>query len=393
MRGRTMAEIVAAAAAVHAPQLLSRPPHEDPAKLDGSTDALRAFGRVLDETAPDALLVIGIDHLETFWLEAVPTFTLILSPEADAHYMQTRRQVPVHTDLAAHLLHGVVRRDVDLTYSQDAVLGHAFLTPFQYVLGDRDIPVVPLLVNAYLPPLPSPRRCFTLGRTIAEALADRPERLAVLASGGMSHFPGTARYTAPQFSFDEWVLQEVAAGRFEELLDLTPVQLDEVGESELLTWFVMLGILAGSGQSVPGSLLSYQHLSHHGHGVVQFVPPVPPGTAANVDEPLASPVPRFGGHEFTQTDFVYYRFPEPASFPLNRLLHRIITDQGLRREFVADPAAVADAAGLSAEQRAALLADGFDRLTSVGAHPLLALSARQVTDLERGALQDLTPPT
>lgn len=387
-----MAEIVAAAAAVHAPQLLSRPPHEDPAKLDGSTDALRAFGTALDETRPDALLVIGIDHLETFWLEAVPTFTLVLSPMAQAHYMQQERHVPVHTGLATHLLHGVVARDVDLTYSQDAKLGHAFLTPFEYVLGDRDIPVIPLLVNAYLPPLPSPRRCFTLGRAIAAALADRPERLAVLASGGMSHFPGTARYTDPQFTFDEWVLQEVAAGRYDELLDLTPVQLDEVGESELLTWFVMLGILAGSGATVPGSLLSYQHLSHHGHGVVQFVPPVPADRAPAVDEPLASPVPRFGGHTFTQTDFVYYRFPEPASFPLNRLLHRVITDRELRREFVRDPVAVADAAELTPLQREALLADGFDRLTSVGAHPLLALSARQVTALERERMAATTTP-
>jgi 2,3-dihydroxyphenylpropionate 1,2-dioxygenase len=387
-----MAEIVAAAAAVHAPQLLSRPPHEDPAKLDGSTDALRRFGTVLDDTRPDALLVIGIDHLETFWLEAVPAFTLVLSPQAHAHYMQRERHVPVHTDLATTLLKGVVARDFDLTYSQDATLGHAFLTPFEYVLGERAIPVVPLLVNAYLPPLPSPRRCYALGRAIAASLADRPERIAVLASGGMSHFPGTARYTAPQFSFDEWVLQEVAAGRYEELLDLTPVQLDEVGESELLTWFVMLGMLAGSGAPVPGSLLSYQHLSHHGHGVVQFVPPVPAGAQPAVDSPLASPVPRHGGHEFRQTDFVYYRFPEPASFALNRLLHSVIVDGAARREFVRDPAAMAAAAGLTGVQRAALHADGFDRLTEVGAHPLLALSARQVTDLERSREPVPTPP-
>jgi 2,3-dihydroxyphenylpropionate 1,2-dioxygenase len=375
-----MAEIVAAAAAVHAPQLLSRPPHEDPAKLDGSTDALRRFGKVLDETKPDAVLVIGIDHLETFWLEAVPAFTLVLSPEVEAHYMAKKRRVKVHTELATTLLKGVIERDFDLTYSQDAKLGHAFLTPFEYILGDRDIPVIPLLVNAYLPPLPSPRRCYALGKAIRESLADRPEKIAIIASGGMSHFPGTARYTAPQFSFDEWVLQEVAKGRFEELLDLTPVQLDEVGESELLTWFVMLGLTG----EAPGALLSYQHLSHHGHGVVQFVPPLAADAApATVDEPLATPVPLHGGYEFTSKDFIYYRFPEPSSLPLNKLLHEVIVDEDVRREFVRDPEAAADRAELSPEQREALLADGFDRLTEVGAHPLLALSARQVSDLER----------
>ncbi|HVV24759.1 MAG TPA: chromate transporter, partial [Pseudonocardiaceae bacterium] len=45
--GDIMTEIVAAAAVVHAPQLLSRPPHEDLAKLDRSTAALRQFGDVV----------------------------------------------------------------------------------------------------------------------------------------------------------------------------------------------------------------------------------------------------------------------------------------------------------------------------------------------------------
>ncbi|GHJ38669.1 hypothetical protein [Streptomyces sp. TS71-3] len=372
-----MAEIVAAAAAVHAPQLLSRPSYEELDKLDRSTEALAAFGRVLDETRPDAVLVVGIDHLETFWLEAVPTFTLVISEECEAAYTTFRRRKRVHTDVAVDLLKGVISRDFDLAYSQDAELGHAFLTPFEYVLGDRDIPVIPLLVNTYLPPIPSPRRCYALGRAIAEALAHRPERIAVIASGGMSHFPGTSRYMEPNYAFDRWILQETAAGRYDELLDLTPVNLDEVGESELLTWCVMLG-LAGR---APGSLLSYQELSHHGHGVVQFVPAVPgaDGVGAGAD---GHEVPRYGGHTFTQDDYVYYRFPEPKSLPLNRFLRRIITEAGFRGRFAADrPAAIA-ASGLGAAEREALAADGFDRLVELGAHPLLALSAWQVVKNE-----------
>ncbi|GHJ37337.1 hypothetical protein [Streptomyces sp. TS71-3] len=168
-----MAEIVAAAAVVHAPQLLSRPPHEDMAKLDRSTAVLERFGEVLAETRPDAVILIGLDHLETFWLEAVPAFTLVLSPDVTAHYMDQQKTVRVDTGLATRILHGVIERDFDLTYSQDALLGHAFLTPLTYVLGERDVPVVPLLVNTYLPPIPSPRRAHALGRAIAAARLPR----------------------------------------------------------------------------------------------------------------------------------------------------------------------------------------------------------------------------
>ncbi|MGH3742060.1 MAG: hypothetical protein ACRDT1_12085 [Micromonosporaceae bacterium] len=363
-----MVEIVAAAAAVHAPQLLSRPPYEELDKLDNSTDALRQFGRVLAESEPDAVLVVGIDHLETFWLEAVPAFTLVISEECEARYTKWQRRQPVHTDLAVDLLKGVVAQDFDLTYSQDAVLGHAFLTPFQHILGDSDVPVIPLLVNTYLPPIPSPRRCHALGRAIANALAHRPERIAVIASGGMSHFPGTSRYTSPEYGFDEWVLQETAAGRYQELLDLTPVNLDEVGESELLTWFTMLGVIG----DVPGALLSYQALSHHGQGVVQFVPPLP------ARESTGPPAPRHGGHTFTADDYVYYKFPEPKSLPLNKLLHRVITESDFRRSFVDDRDALIAASGLPDQERDALRGDAFDDLVELGAHPLLALSARQV---------------
>jgi 2,3-dihydroxyphenylpropionate 1,2-dioxygenase len=269
----------------------------------------------------------------------------------------------------------VIERDFDLTYSQDAVLGHAFLTPLEFIVGDRDIPIVPILVNTYLPPIPSPRRAYALGQAIAEALADRPERVAVIASGGMSHFPGTAKYEAPNFAFDEWVIAEMAHGRYDELLNLSAVNLDEVGESELMTWFVALGIIG----QVPGRLLTYQELSHHGHGVVQFLPALPPAT-----EWLEREVSRYGGHEFTFTDYHYYRFPEPASLELNRLLHRIIIEAEYREAFVRDRARVIADTRLRPEERVALLeTDSFDALTSLGAHPLLALSARQVTALEQ----------
>ncbi len=368
-----MAHIVAAAAVVHAPQLLSRPPHEDVAKLDRSSSALRQFGDVLAEAEPDAVILIGLDHLETFWLEAVPAFTVVMSPQVTAHYMDEQRTVRVDTGLATGILHGAIERDFDLTYSQDALLGHAFLTPLKYVLGDTGIPIVPLLVNTYLPPIPTPRRAYALGQAIAAAIADRPGRIAVLASGGMSHFPGTARYTAPNYAFDEWVISQVERGRYDELLALSPVNLDEVGESELMTWFVLLGIIGRR----PGTLLTYQELSHHGHGVVQFLP------SSSVGRTTAE-VPRYGGHEFTFTDYRYYRFPDPASLELNRLLRRIVVDAEFRAEFVRDRRHALLSSHLKAAERAALSdTDGFLELTELGAHPLLALSARQVSEIEQ----------
>ena len=50
---------------------------------------------------------------------------------------------------------------------------------------------------------------------------------------------------------------------------------------------------------------------------------------------------------------------------------------------MADRAGFVAAAGLSPDEAEALMGDGFDELVDVGAHPLLALSSRQVVRLEQ----------
>lgn len=368
-----MGEIVAAAAGVHAPQLLSRPPFEDQDMLQAGIDALAAFGDTLEEAGAEVLILIGTDHLEAFWLAVVPQFLLVVSERVEARYASWSRSVPGHPAFGAALLDGAVHRSIDLCYSQEVTLGHAFLTPIEYVLGDRGIPVVPLLVNVYLPPLPSPRRCYEVGRALRAVIDERPERVAILASGGMSHFPGTARYYEPAVDFDRWVIQQVERGDWDELLDLTPVELDEVGAGELLTWFVMLGAIGPR----PGRFRSFQELPHHDHGVVQFIPPIEPGNAPQVD------VPRYGGLALTQETYRYYRFPDPASLPMNRLLHRLIVDTPYRTRFVDDRGAALAEVELAEGDRTVAEGDEFPALGLQGAHPLLALSARQLLEQER----------
>src|SRR5262249_47630742 len=74
---KDMGQIVAAFGTVHAPQLIIRPPDEDPQMLDASIAAMRELGKILDETKPDAIVFLGSDHLETFSMKCIPTFAII----------------------------------------------------------------------------------------------------------------------------------------------------------------------------------------------------------------------------------------------------------------------------------------------------------------------------
>ena len=171
----------------------------------------------------------------------------------------------------------------DMTYSQDAELGHAFAAVYEWVIEGRSIPVVPIFVNTYLPPLPTARRCAQLGAAIRDAILKSPYRIAIVASGGMSHYPGAWKYPQPAFDFDWWAIAHMERGNNNALLELNNEQLDEVGNTEMLPWMILFGAI---GQQ-PGELITYQPTWHHGHAVMRFIPnkkgtPTTPEPAAEI---------------------------------------------------------------------------------------------------------------
>ena len=380
-----MGEIVAAMATCHAPQLFTYPPDEDPAQLDATITAMRELGKLLDETKPDVIIFLGSDHLETFSIGCVPTFAIVAGSRAIAEFAGRSYDLPIHREMAEDLLYKLVSADFDIAYSVDAVLGHTFAVPFEFVIAGRDIPVIPIHTNVYMPPLPNPNRCAALGREIAKVIASRPERVAIIASGGMSHYPGTWKYPQPEFDFDKWMIAELEQGKIDQLLELTTLQLDEVGNTELLPWSIMFGAIG----AVPGELLQYTPTWHHGHAMMRFLPARPKPTA-----PRESP-PKY---QFKNQGFEFYKHPPASAYKLNKMLFDVRHDPVLRRRLLNDLDAVAAEWGLSPEEKEATraiatvgaaqrISDNAAALIAAGAHPLQALMSLHAVHGEFRKLQ------
>jgi aromatic ring-opening dioxygenase catalytic subunit (LigB family) len=154
----------------------------------------------------------------------------------------------------------------DLTYSQEVRLDYAFYVPLHFTMPEPALPIVPLHVNVYLPPQPSPRRCHAWGQALRRILDARPERVALVASGGLSHFPGTDRYGSPDYDFDRALLASLAEGRGAETARLTGEELDKAGNVELRTWITLLGAVGAARAEV----LCYEPSWHHGNAVVAW---------------------------------------------------------------------------------------------------------------------------
>jgi len=375
-----MGEIVAAVGTCHTPYMFTRPPDEKPEELDAAAAGMAKLGKVLDETKPDVIVFLGSDHVETFSVTCIPAFAIIAGSRAVARFAGREYKLPVHREMAEDLLNKlVVDYSFDVAYSEDAELGHAFAVPFEHVIGKRDIPVIPFFTNVYVPPLPTPRRCAALGKAIADIIKGRKERVALIASGGMSHFPGTTKYLSPEFDFDRWLLAQFEAGNTGALLEMTGTQLDEVGNTEMLTWAMMFGAIGAQ----PGTLIDYIPTWHHGLAMMQFIPRGATQAAAT------RAIEQYGGFKFRNQGFQFYKHPPAEAYGLNRLLFEVRHSADLRDRVIKNLDAVATEYELNAQQRRAaeelisvgkggLVSEHVGPLVEAGAHPLQALMSLHV---------------
>ena len=206
----------------------------------------------------DALIVVGDDQREQYFEDNMPAFlvycgasiansTLDLPAEAPAYWKRARsvyhepsapREYPVARDLALHLIGSL--EDFDLAYAEKLAKprgeGHAFGFVHRRLMGERVVPIVPLVVNTYYPPnQPRPARCFKLGRALARAVSqfDSNQRIGIMASGGLSHF------TVDE-ALDRMVMKACAQGDEGALASIPLARLNS-GNSEIRNWIVMAG--------------------------------------------------------------------------------------------------------------------------------------------------------
>ena len=375
-----MGEIVAAVGTCHTPYMFTRPPDENPQQLDAAGAAMQELGKVLDETRPDVIIFLGSDHVETFSVTCVPTFAIIAGSRVIARFAGREYNLPNHREMAEDLLDKlVVEHNFDIAYSEDAELGHAFAVPFEYVIGKRDIPVVPFFTNVYVPPLPTPKRCAALGKAIAAIIKGRKERVAIIASGGMSHYPGTRKYLHPEFDFDRWLVAQFEAGNTDALLNMTGTELDEVGNTETLNWATMLGAIGPE----QGELIEYLPTWHHGLCMMRFLPHRARKTAPT------KVLDQYGGFKFQNQGFQFYKHPPAEAYGLNKLLFEVRHSADLRARILTNIDAVAAEYELQPAQRKAaeelinvgkggLVSEHVRPLVEAGAHPLQALMSLHV---------------
>lgn len=211
----------------------------------------------------DALVIVGDDQNENFDGTALPQIAIHTGDEitVSERFVAGRPTWPTAGALARDLLVEAVEADFDVTgvldFREGTLRSHAHGEIIANILGDVQIPVALVFLNAVHVPALAPSRCYKLGETIARAVRSRRpagERVGILASGGLSHFTagypwqaydGTAVHGSICTDFDRRSLEWLASGSAADLATLTSKDLLDTGNIELRSWICAAGAMGG----------------------------------------------------------------------------------------------------------------------------------------------------
>lgn len=241
--------LVFACGVAHAPGILGWPDAAPQEQRERFHDAYRRLGAALQASRPDAIVIFAAEHWANFFVDNYPAFCI---GRASAYRgpLEESINIPQGTvkgdaALARELLAACYERDIEPSFSDELTLDHGVMVPLHFLTPQRDVPVVPVIVNALAPPLPTPRRCFALGAAMAEVIRSSSKRIAVIASGGLSHRPGTPRAGEIDEAFDREFLAAFCRGDTAQLRAYTDESISPAGfgAQEIRNWIAVAAVV------------------------------------------------------------------------------------------------------------------------------------------------------
>jgi 2,3-dihydroxyphenylpropionate 1,2-dioxygenase len=101
-----------------------------------------------------------------------------------------RRTIPGNADLSRRIIGKVMER-VDVAYAEEWKFDHGIMVPLSFLTPGFNLPVIPANINCQGPPLTPLDRAYEFGRAVRAACDAIPERIALIGTGGISHWPAT----------------------------------------------------------------------------------------------------------------------------------------------------------------------------------------------------------
>lgn len=262
--------VVFAGVCSHAPGITGRSEQADPETRDAFYEAFDAMREQLEATEPDAIVVIAAEHFANFFMDNMPSFAVGMGdyytgPIEDPEWLGIeRQQVPGNKDLSERMIKEIMQT-VDVSYCEEWRFDHGISVPLHFLTPRYDLAVIPANINCQGPPLAPLARAWEFGVAIRRAADSLPERIAVVGTGGISHWPATPDSGKINEPWDRDFLDKWSRSDKDAMLaydDATSYSDAGQGAFEIRTF-----IAAAGAAQVPGGAPS--------EGTVHFYAPIP----------------------------------------------------------------------------------------------------------------------
>ncbi len=188
--------LVYAGVCSHAPGITGRADRAAPEVRDRFYAAFDDMRAAIEGAAAEAIVVIAAEHFANFFMDNMPSFAVGMAdfydgPIEDPAWLSIDKfRAPGNRDLSRRLI-AEIMETVDVAYAEEWRFDHGIAVPLHFLTPDFDLPVVPANINCQGPPLAPLHRAWAFGEAIRRAADSVPERIAVVGTGGISHWPAT----------------------------------------------------------------------------------------------------------------------------------------------------------------------------------------------------------
>jgi len=188
--------LVFAGVCSHAPGITGRAHMADRTITDEFYGAYRGMADELAAAKPDALVIVAAEHFANFFMNNMPAFAVGMAesyegPIEDSEWLGiSHTRVPGAAPLSRRLIREMMQT-VDLAYAEEWKFDHGIMVPLSFLTPRYDLPVIPVNINCQGPPLAPLHRAWAFGEALRRAADLAPERIAVVGTGGISHWPAT----------------------------------------------------------------------------------------------------------------------------------------------------------------------------------------------------------
>lgn len=260
--------IVFAAFTPHTPLLLPTVGKNARRKLKLTVSAMERLADKLRAATPDTIVTISAhatQHEEAFSANLHDAYRVDLREFGD---LATTRAFSPNLGLIDAIQRATRQEGIGFTLNSDALLDYGSSVPLVVLVPTQT--TAPRIAPVSYSGL-GPKEHLAFGRTLKNVFANRPERIAIIASGDLAHCLSSdapAGFRPEGSVFDEAVCQAVRQGSATQLLTLDPGIVErsaECGYKPLLTLF---GILEHV--HVVPELLSYEAPFGVGYLVAYF---------------------------------------------------------------------------------------------------------------------------